>query len=119
MKKLLEQLGTTGREREAYFEGPFDSFQGSRLGFVYKLGIKGLGYYEDLFGTKMAAMAMVNRGKEREQQQAGGSSSSSSSSSSAANAGAGAGTGGDVDDEAIELVDLDADDVAVVEDPVN
>jgi len=43
---ILKRLGTTDREARANFE-PCDSFQGSRLGYVYKLGVKGLGYYED------------------------------------------------------------------------
>lgn len=38
------------RERDAYFE-PCDKFLGGRLGYVFKTGIKGLGYYEDTVGA--------------------------------------------------------------------
>ncbi|CAD7932214.1 unnamed protein product [Amoebophrya sp. A25] len=46
-RKLLEDLGVTQRERDAYFE-PCDSYTGHKLGYVFKTGIKGLGYYEDV-----------------------------------------------------------------------
>jgi len=45
--KLLEKLGTYRREAEATFSAA-ESFQGNRIGFVYKMGVQGLGYYQDL-----------------------------------------------------------------------
>jgi len=42
----LKKLGTTDREARSNFE-PAESFQGSRIGYVFKMGVQGLGYYED------------------------------------------------------------------------
>ena len=68
------------------------------MGFVFKKGIKGLGYYEDVYGTKAAAMAMASSGKNK----AGDAAESKP-----------------VDDEQIELADLDDDDVEVKETATN
>merc|ERR1712112_735867 len=46
-EKLLEKLGTYRREAEATFSAA-ESFQGNRIGFVFKMGVQGLGYYQDL-----------------------------------------------------------------------
>lgn len=43
---LLKRLGTTTEEENCNFE-PCGSFQGQRIGYVFKLGVQGLGYYED------------------------------------------------------------------------
>ena len=43
---VLARLGTTEREAKANF-APCESFQGARLGYVFKLGVQGVGYYED------------------------------------------------------------------------
>eukprot|EP00397_Hematodinium_sp_SG-2012_P009482 GEMP01009569.1.p1 GENE.GEMP01009569.1~~GEMP01009569.1.p1 ORF type:complete len:869 (+),score=177.26 GEMP01009569.1:122-2728(+) len=43
---LLERLGTNAKEAKASFE-PSATFQGRRLGFVFKMGVQGVGYYED------------------------------------------------------------------------
>ena len=46
-EELLEQLGTYQLEKDSFFE-ECERFTGYRPGYVFKLGIKGLGFYEDL-----------------------------------------------------------------------
>merc|ERR550514_1028667 len=58
-RKLMEELGTTGKERMAKFEEA-EAFAGPKAGYIFKLGSQGLGYYEDLTEKQV---------REREQEQ--------------------------------------------------
>jgi len=53
---IVKRLGTTERESRSNFE-PSDRFVGSRVGYVFKMGVQGLGYYEDnsKFATETSA----------------------------------------------------------------
>lgn len=46
---------------------PSDSFKGARPGFVFKLGVKGLGYYEDASSSELEARAARERERERQE----------------------------------------------------
>lgn len=56
--RLLEELGVNQRERDSYFE-PCESYMGTKLGYVFKTGIKGLGYYEDSVGERKKAAGVI------------------------------------------------------------
>lgn len=46
-RRLMEDLGTAVKERNAKFEAA-ESFSGARSGWLFKMGDRGLGYYEDI-----------------------------------------------------------------------
>merc|ERR1719277_1257695 len=49
---------------------PADTFEGARKGFIFKLGIKGLGYYEDTSISELEARSRENADRERREAEA-------------------------------------------------
>ncbi|CAD7956988.1 unnamed protein product [Amoebophrya sp. A120] len=117
--KLLEELGVNQRERDAFFE-PCDTFGGSKLGYVFKTGIKGLGYYEDAVGSSLlqsrtgviSKKAEISAGLNTTGTAAGEAANKKATGDKAANKKRPRILG----DEEIDLADLDDEDEEVVED---
>mmetsp|Transcript_112671 Transcript_112671/g.283248 ORF Transcript_112671/g.283248 Transcript_112671/m.283248 type:complete len:977 (+) Transcript_112671:106-3036(+) len=63
-QRVTADAGTARKELMGNFQ-PSETFNGARAGFVFKLGVKGLGYYEDASVAQMEARSRAEAEKER------------------------------------------------------
>jgi len=63
-QRVTADAGTARKELMGNFQ-PAETFQGVRAGYVFKLGVKGLGYYEDASVAQMEARSRAEAEKER------------------------------------------------------
>lgn len=63
-QRVTADAGTARKELLGKFE-PFEEFEGARPGFVFKLGVKGLGYYEDSSLKEIEARSAAAAAAER------------------------------------------------------
>merc|ERR1719436_1022739 len=63
-QRVTADAGTARKELMGKFE-PSETFEGARAGYVFKLGVKGLGYYEDASVAQMEARSRAEAEKER------------------------------------------------------
>jgi len=64
-QRVTADAGTARKELMGRFE-PADAFAGARAGMMFKLGVKGLGYYEDSSVAEMEARSRAEAQRERE-----------------------------------------------------
>jgi len=63
-QRVTADAGTARKELMGRFE-PADAFAGARPGMIFKLGVKGLGYYEDASVAEMEARSRAEAEKQR------------------------------------------------------
>lgn len=64
-QRVTSDAGTARKELMGQFE-PTETFSGPRKGYVFKLGVKGLGYYEDASVAEMEARSQREAEQERQ-----------------------------------------------------
>merc|ERR1719329_1625703 len=69
-QRVTADAVTARKELLCTFE-PSESFRGARPGFVFKMGVKGLGYYEDSSLLQLEAKIAANTEQERQAETAG------------------------------------------------
>lgn len=68
-QRVTADAGTARKELMGQFD-PAETFKGVRKGFIFKLGVKGLGYYEDASVAEMEARSRAEAERERRALQA-------------------------------------------------